>query len=159
MQLAELTVAVNRLPAPLPVFHGTASAAEWQQAAPAARAAGGRLVSTWGSQVDTTTGASRLTVSAAYAIPSGLCWLELPLGRASTYADLSSHFPYAGRMQRATFDLVGLVAEGATDRRPWLNHGAWPADFFPLRAENSTPGKEGTVNDYPFVSVQGAGVH
>src|SRR4051812_32993720 len=112
MQLPGLAVALNRLPAPLPVFHGTASAAEWQQAAPAVRAAGGRLVSTWGSAVETTTGAPGFAVSAAYAIPSGLCWLELPLGGASTYADLSSHFPYAGRMQRATFDLAGLVAEG-----------------------------------------------
>ena len=63
-------------------------------------------------------------------------------------------------MQRATCDLLGLIPEGAADTRKWLRHGAWPADYFPLRGEASgeetfAPGEDG----YPFVAVEGDGVH
>ena len=49
------------------------------------------------------------------------------------YPDLAALFPAAGRMQRAAADLSGVRAVGAADTRPWLNHGAWPAGFFPLQ--------------------------
>jgi Ni,Fe-hydrogenase III component G len=60
-----------------------------------------------------------------------LLWLDLPLAEraAASYPDLVPFFPCAGRMQRAAADLLGVVAEGATDRRPWLNHGAWPEAY------------------------------
>ncbi|HZP93442.1 MAG TPA: NADH-quinone oxidoreductase subunit C [Burkholderiales bacterium] len=148
---------VERLRAPLPVFRGTVDAHEWKEAARAVVAAHGRLVSTWGSDVDD--GARGFAVCAAYAVPAGLFWLQLPLGGATSYPDLASHFPFAGRMQRATADLLGLTADGAVDRRPWLAHGAWPADFFPLRPDRPVPDRAGEVKDYPFVSVQGDGVH
>ena len=38
-------------------------------------------------------------------------------------------------MQRAAFDLLGISAVGAHDRRKWLRHAAWPADVFPLRKD------------------------
>jgi Ni,Fe-hydrogenase III large subunit len=60
-------------------------------------------------------------------------------------------------MQRAAFDLSGVRAEGAADHRPWLNHGAWPADHFPL-ADRTVPAP-GQLTDYPFVRVEGDGVH
>ena len=85
-------------------------------------------------------------------------WLELPLAAgASGYPDLSEIFPAAGRMQRAAFDLSGVRADGAADHRPWLNHGAWPADHFPL-ADRTVPAP-GQLTDYPFVRVEGDGVH
>ena len=38
------------------------------------------------------------------------------------------------------FALLGLEATGAEDQRPWLRHGAWPADFFPLRHDADPAG-------------------
>ena len=64
-------------------------------------------------------------------------------------------------MQRAAADLLGIVAAGARDTRPWLDHGAWPPDQFPLHEQTlagaGLPGRE--VVDYPFVRVEGDGVH
>jgi Ni,Fe-hydrogenase III large subunit len=85
----------------------------------------------------------------------------LPLSAQSPeYPDLSDLFAPANRMQRATFDLVGLRARGAEDTRRWLRHAAWPAGEFPLR-KSVEAGRvfEPVPDDYAFVSVQGDGVH
>lgn len=158
MRIPGLQVQFERQRQPLPVFRASVDALQWQEAARCAAAGSGRLVSLWGSQV-AASGAPRFCVSAAYALAEGLFWLELPLATATAYPGLSAHFPFAGRMQRAIADLVGLVAEGEADRRPWLNHGAWPADYFPLRPGPAQPEAFGEVRDYPFVTVQGDGVH
>ena len=118
-----------------------------------AAAQGGRLVALWG----TDRGAEGLAVSAAFGTPRGLDWVELPLGTATTYPDLSRFFPYAARMQRATQDLVGLRPEGAEDARPWLDHGAWLRRL-PLR-ESAVEMPARDPSDYPFVRVEGEGVH
>ena len=119
-----------------------------------AAAQGGRLVSLWGSDRGARGG---FAVSAAYATPRGLDWIELPLGAATTYPDLSRHFACATRMQRATADLVGLAAEGSDDARPWLDHGAWTRRM-PLRQISQELPERDPAN-YPFVRVEGDGVH
>ena len=43
------------------------------------------------------------------------------------YPAVSIHRPSAIRLERAIRDLFGLEAEGAADRRPWLDHGRWPS--------------------------------
>src|SRR6185369_7876988 len=45
--------------------------------------------------------------------------------------------------------------------RPWLNHGAWAGDYFPLRhtASGEERFDELAAGDYPFVRVEGDGVH
>jgi Ni,Fe-hydrogenase III large subunit len=64
-------------------------------------------------------------------------------------------------MQRAAADMLGLVPGNADDRRPWLRHGAWPPDHYPLRHDASgdaaTP--RPPLEDYAFVRVEGDGVH
>jgi Ni,Fe-hydrogenase III large subunit len=50
--------------------------------------------------------------------------LPCPEGR---YPAVSIHRPSAIRLERAMQDLFGLEAEGADDRRPWLDHGRWPS--------------------------------
>ena len=47
------------------------------------------------------------------------------------------------------------------DRRPWLRHAAWPADWFPLQGARRRAGGEPArrYDDYAFVRVQGDGVH
>lgn len=151
----DLATNLFRLPGALPIWRGVVDAPGWQAAAGAFANADGRLVALWASA----RGESRGTnICAAYASASGLVWLELPLAAgAAGYPDLSEIFPCAARMQRAAFDLSGVRPVGAIDHRPWLNHGAWPASHFPLK-DAGTP-VPGELMDYPFVRVEGDGVH
>ncbi|HQC80663.1 MAG TPA: NADH-quinone oxidoreductase subunit C [Accumulibacter sp.] len=161
MQIAGFRLDLERLPAPLPIWRATVRADTWLVVARAVVDAGGRLVSLWGS--DRTRGAAGcLVASAAYALNEGLVWLDVELsGRVATYPDLAPLFPCATRMQRALADLLGVTAEAASDQRPWLDHGAWPAHYRPLRREDTrrTPSAGRAVVDYPFVRVEGDGVH
>ncbi|HEY0178601.1 MAG TPA: NADH-quinone oxidoreductase subunit C [Dokdonella sp.] len=146
----------SKLPGPLPVWRVDVARAEWSALAAAVRADGGRLVSLWGSERD-----AAAAVSAAYATGAGLLLARLALdGADDAYADLSPWFPAAACMQRAIREMLGLRADGARDERAWLNHGNWPRDYHPLRAACS--GRETFAPApaaYPFVRVEGAGVH
>ncbi|HVP34401.1 MAG TPA: NADH-quinone oxidoreductase subunit C, partial [Steroidobacteraceae bacterium] len=158
MSSPELKLAFTTLPAPLPIRRGVTDAEDWLAAALSVAENGGRLVSLWGAD----RGAAGFAICAAYALAEGLVWLELPLADAQNrYPDLAGIFPYANRMQRATADLLGIRAEGAEDERPWFNHGAWPADHHPLRGDASGAADfaEREVADYPFLRVEGDGVH
>ncbi|MBL8366937.1 MAG: NADH-quinone oxidoreductase subunit C [Candidatus Accumulibacter sp.] len=161
MRISGFSLDGERLPAPLPIWRATVRSETWQVLARALSENGGRLLTLWAS--DRTHGASGgLVISAAYAVPEGLLWLDLPLAeRAATYPDLVPFFPCAGRLQRAAADLLGVVAEGVSDRRPWLDHGAWPENYRPLRRDQSprAAGPHREVTDYAFVRVEGDGVH
>jgi len=161
VRIPGLELEFDRLPAPLPIWRASVDADAWQVAARAVAAAGGRLVALWGADRGwRETGG--FAVCAAYALADGLAWLDLPLDAdAPTYPDLSAQFPCAVRMQRAAADLLGIVAIGARDTRPWLDHGAWPADRFPLHEQEAegAVGELAKVVDYPFVRVAGDGVH
>jgi len=157
MKISGFDLEFERVAAPVPIWHGSMLRADWRSAAEQVRETGGRLLALWGSA-----SAAGATVSAAYVIAEGLIWLELPLqGETSSYPDLVPIFPAAARMQRALADLSGIRAEGAKDLRPWLNHGAWPADHFPLGqgADAAQAVAGATLIDYPFVHVEGDGVH
>jgi len=96
-----LDLDLERLAAPVPVWHGRVALDDWQEAAIAVRQAGGRLISLWGSDR-----AGGHAVCAAYAVNDGLVWLELPLaGGQTAYPDLSTIFAAALRMQRAAAEL------------------------------------------------------
>jgi Ni,Fe-hydrogenase III large subunit len=58
-------------------------------------------------------------------------------------------------------DLSGLRAEGSHDQRPWLDHGLWPAGRAPLQhgADSARSNADALPGDYPFVRVEGDGVH
>ncbi|WP_291993454.1 NADH-quinone oxidoreductase subunit C [Candidatus Accumulibacter sp. ACC003] len=161
MLISGFSLDCERLPAPLPIWRATVRNETWQVLARALSESGGRLVALWAS--DRTQGASGgLVIAAAYAVREGLLWLDLPLTeRAATYPDLVPFFPCADRMQRAAADLLGVTAEGASDRRPWLNHGAWPEDYLPLRRQGAqkATATPRAVTDYAFVRVEGDGVH
>jgi Ni,Fe-hydrogenase III large subunit len=157
MKISGLELEFLSLPAPVPIWHARITAADWLKVASVVRAAGGRLLALWGSPQE-----SGVSVCAAYVTLEGLLWVELPLASEhKTYPDLVPVFPTANRMQRAASDLSNVHAQGAQDQRPWLNHGAWPVDFFPL-AQATTPSKafaDSPLLDYPFVRVEGDGVH
>ena len=168
MQIPGLALEFAALPAPVPVWHAQVDFAQWQLAATAVRDAGGRLLALWAGPMGPRGGASAAAAApcmcAAYVTLDGALWLSLPLTQQDgrwVYPDLATVFPAAARMQRAAADLSGVVALGAPDTRAWLNHGAWPPDHFPLQQD---PDKlpllaAGELVDYPFVHVDGDGVH
>ncbi len=161
MRIPGLTLELDRLSAPLPIWRGSVDADAWQVAARAVTAADGRLVALWGSDRSWREPGG-FAVCAAYALADGLVWLDHPLPvDAPTYPDLAPFFACAVRMQRAAADLLGIVAAGARDTRPWLDHGAWPLDQFPLHEQVPAGASSAGANvvDYPFVRVAGDGVH
>ncbi|MCF8209026.1 MAG: NADH-quinone oxidoreductase subunit C, partial [Rhodoferax sp.] len=166
------------LPAPLPLWHAQVTPGQWSAIAQAVHAGSGRLLSLWagGPQgVPDPSGVSEPTAQveaaalapccmcAAYAMAQGGFWVSMPLTSSQEngdYPDISAIFPAASRLQRAAADLSGVRAVGAHDTRPWLNHGAWPADYFPLQHSADLPAPAATaLVDYAFVPVQGEGVH
>jgi hypothetical protein len=140
----------------------TVDAAGWRQAAQEMAATGGRLITLWAGAVSG--GAPAL--HAAFATGPGVLVLSLPVTeRERIYPGLEDIFPGASRLQRAVADLSGLystVPAAESDRRPWLRHAAWPAYYHPLvDAESTAPASpdELPVDAYPFVRVEGDGVH
>jgi len=76
------------------------------------------------------------------------------------YPDISQIFPAASRMQRAAYDMSGIYAQEGHDHRKWLRHGAWHSGSFPLRKDfDATASSTEESDDYPFVRVEGQGVH
>jgi Ni,Fe-hydrogenase III large subunit len=62
-------------------------------------------------------------------------------------------------MERAIFDLLGIKSMEA-DHRGWLRHGGWPRDVFPLRRDFDGNTQYSVISEpYPFVQVEGDGVH
>lgn len=74
----------------------------------------------------------------------GVLSLACPEGNFPSVGAL--HSP-AIRLERAMRDLYGLVADGASDVRPWLDHGKWPQS----RPEAHAP--------YEFREAKGEGLH
>ncbi len=120
---------------------------------------GGQLLALWGS--DTPHLERRFAVHVAFLSSVGLIWTTCAMDIENpSYPDLAHIFPQAERMQRAAFDLLGIRAEGAIDGRKWLRHGAWVAGMFPLRHDfDGSPLGTTETDAYPFVRVEGDGVH
>ncbi|MFZ5540411.1 MAG: NADH-quinone oxidoreductase subunit C, partial [Pseudomonadota bacterium] len=158
MRIAEAPLAFRAAAGAAPWALADATPGQWSAGAQAFARAGDRLVALWGS--DRRDLGEGFVMCAAYAASDALACVRLPLGDDTEYPDISKYFPAAIRMQRAIFDLLGLRASGADDERPWLRHGAWPADFFPLRRDaDGTRTFDVEQERYPFVTVAGDGVH
>jgi len=139
------------------IWRGRLEAGALPLLAQAVKDEGGQLVALWGSDDRHLGGGYALHV--AFITAAGLAWVSAALAEAApTYPDLAAIFPQADRMQRATFDLLGIRAEGAVDTRKWLRHGAWPADSYPLRRDFAAPVVR-ELDAYPFIRVEGDGVH
>ncbi|MBM3490973.1 MAG: hydrogenase expression protein HypE [Alphaproteobacteria bacterium] len=78
--------------------------------------------------------------------------LDCPDGRFPSVG--ARHSP-AQRLERTIADLFGIVAEGAGDVRPWLDHGRW-AMRQPLGARVASPE---SPMPYAFLSAEGEGLH
>jgi len=165
MRLEGLNIELSQLPGAVTAFGAVVDAAQWIDTCRAVQEQGGRLVALWAADAR---GEGRGFIAhAALVVRSGLLVLTHPLAGAS-FPDVAAIFPAADRMQRAAFDLLGVAASAGDDRRKWLRHAAWRSDEYPLRKDfdpghrSPVTGHESSVDradDYPFVRVEGEGVH
>jgi Ni,Fe-hydrogenase III large subunit/Ni,Fe-hydrogenase III component G len=142
-----------------PVWHGrAASGGELHEFALAAREVGARITAIWGA--DRRALGEGFRLHCVFGIEAGHAWVSLDLpAEAPCYPDLADVFTAANRMQRATRDMVGIANAGG-DQRPWLRHGGWPADWYPLRHDAGDPPEfANRPTDYDFVKVGGEGAH
>jgi Ni,Fe-hydrogenase III large subunit/Ni,Fe-hydrogenase III component G len=158
MNVAPLGLAAAALPAGVPAQRAQVSSGQLLTACRLGWENDARLVALWAS--DERDRRRGFSVRVALEDAEGLTVLEHTLPDADArYPDLTPIFPAASRMQRATYDLLGVAAE-ADDQRPWIWLASWPIDQFPLRRDfvasaNWMPGQE----EYDFVKVEGDGVH
>jgi Ni,Fe-hydrogenase III large subunit len=128
----------------------------------AAHRADGRIAALWGG--DERQRGAGFRVHCVFGMNEGHAWVVLDLPADDpVYPDLAGIFPTANRMQRATRDLVGIRFD-AGDQRPWLRHGGWPEDWYPLRHDSVHESGVGAgfpnlPSDYDFVQVGGEGAH
>ncbi len=158
MNLSPIGVTAAKLACNLRAVRADVTGAELILACRAAADQSARLVALWGS--DDRDRGRGLRLSVALIDADGLTLLEHRLPDANAqYPDLARVFPAANRMQRAARDLVGIASD-ADDQRPWLRHASWPAGTFPLQRDFLAPCDDAVADDpYPFVRVEGDGVH
>jgi Ni,Fe-hydrogenase III large subunit/Ni,Fe-hydrogenase III component G len=159
MTVTDLPVRSEPVPGAMPAFRATVQSGELRAVVEKAKAQKARLVALWGS--DETTRGAGYALHLALALHDGLLWLTVPLTREHPrYPGIADIYPAANRMQRAAYDMVGIHAQDASDRRKWLRHRAWPGGVFPLRKEFDISSRFPQADDrYPFVKVEGEGVH
>jgi Ni,Fe-hydrogenase III large subunit/Ni,Fe-hydrogenase III component G len=158
MNITPLGLSAATLLAGVPAQRAQVSSGQLLTASRLAWENGGRLVALWGSdERDRQRGFCLRVVVEDH---DGLTLLEHTLPDADArYPDLTPIFPAANRMQRATYDLLGIAAE-SDDQRPWLWLASWPIDQFPLRRDFvASPKWEPGQEEYEFVKVEGDGVH
>lgn len=150
---------LQRLNGPIPAWHGKISSAELLPICQSVRDDGGRLLALWGC--DERAQDNGFTLQVALVNATGLVCLCVNLAaEAPDYPDISQIFPAANRMQRALYDLLGIVALGSHDQRKWLRHAAWHSGRFPLRKDfNAETIGAAESDNYDFVRVEGQGVH
>jgi Ni,Fe-hydrogenase III large subunit len=70
------------------------------------------------------------------------------------FPSVAARHPPALRLERTICDLFGLEATGATDTRPWLDHGGW-GERAPLAGRTAPRDSD----PYPFLPSEGEGLH
>jgi Ni,Fe-hydrogenase III large subunit/Ni,Fe-hydrogenase III component G len=183
MPIKHPNLKLSRMTDALPAWTGEIAPDDLYEICQQVRDGGGRLVALWGSDARP----RGFMLHVVLVNETGMVCLNVLLSADQpAYPDISRIFPAANRMQRATFDMLGICAQDAPDQRKWLRHAAWSSDSFPLRKDfdaslhthphpNLSPegegamvpppaetGKNGFCDDqdnYPFVQVEGQGVH
>jgi Ni,Fe-hydrogenase III large subunit/Ni,Fe-hydrogenase III component G len=168
------------LPANIASTHAMLGAVHWQRAVTELKATGATFLTLWGA--DNCDRNSGFSIHAAFLTQAGVEVLSHEIESVShpTYPSVANLFPAAARMERATYDLLGIAStapDRQLDQRPWLRHDAWSATTFPLRRDAIVPKEEGVISTgarsaewrdprisaattpYPFVTVEGDGVH
>jgi Ni,Fe-hydrogenase III large subunit/Ni,Fe-hydrogenase III component G len=150
---------LNKLAGAIPAWAGEIKHDDLLPICQVVQDGGGRLVALWGS--DDRHQDNGFALHIALVTEKGLICLRVLLpAEKPAYSDVSSIFPVAGRMQRAAYDLLGIYAHEGHDHRKWLRHGAWHGGSFPLRKDfESVKSRADDADSYPFVQVEGQGVH
>ena len=160
MNLDYLERPIAALPSNIPCSHGSVAAVEWEWSIDDLKAAGATFLSLWGT--DDRDRDNCFRVRAAFLLPTGITVLchRIENLAAPGFSSIAAAFPAALRMERAMHDLLGIVST-ARDQRGWYRHNAWSAETYPLRRDADL--EHGTTNlesaPYPFVQVEGDGVH
>jgi Ni,Fe-hydrogenase III large subunit/Ni,Fe-hydrogenase III component G len=151
--------AMKELPSNLACKCVKVGAVRWHTGAEMLQAAGGRLLTLWGSDDRDRDG--RFRIYAAFLLKEGVVVLEHEMenGKEPTYPSLAEIFPWTLHLERSIHDLLG-IASMEPDHRGWLRHCGWPEATFPLRRDFEG-GQQFSINSqpYPFVQVEGDGVH
>jgi len=180
MPIKHPNLKLNRMTDAIPAWVGEIAPDDLHDICQQVREGGGRLVALWGSDARP----RGFMLHVVLINETGMVCLNVSLSvDQPAYPDISQIFPAASRMQRAAYDLLGLCAQDAPDQRKWVRHAAWSEGSFPLRKDfdaaasrsnphlNPLPGGEEanvrspaesgiqTLDDYPFVQVEGQGVH
>jgi Ni,Fe-hydrogenase III large subunit len=75
--------------------------------------------------------------------------------RRDHFPSVARAHPPAIRLERAIADLFGLLADGAPDPRPWLDHGVWG-----VRHPQGARVRQGSVSHaYAFLPAEGESLH
>ncbi len=156
----------NKLPSNVSCTHLDLGAVDWQSALTELKAMGATFLTVWGA--DNCGRDNGYSIHAAFLTSAGVEVLSHRIENVAnpSYPSIAPLFPAASRMERATRDLLGIASTGPDrqpDQRGWYRHNGWPANTYPLRHNNPhleprapNPGPD---NPYPFVQVEGDGVH
>ena len=137
--LRELLAKGKRIAAHRPAPRVVVDATTWTQAAHALADERATLLGLWGER-----DAAHMALRDGESGELGVLSLACPDCRLPSVGVLH---PPAQRLERAMRDLYGLIADGANDSRPWLDHGKW---------ENSRPEAHAP---YDFRTAEGEGLH
>ncbi|MFP5230629.1 MAG: NADH-quinone oxidoreductase subunit C [Acidobacteriota bacterium] len=149
----------TRLPSNVPAIRCDAHTDDWLRLAQDLHSAGATLLTLWGADDRDRNGS--FCVRGAWLTAEGVAVIEHRIAdcESPSYPSLAELFPSAGRMERAVFDLLGIRSTAA-DTRPWLRHGGWPNDVFPLRRDFEGATLYPVHSEaYAYVAVEGDGVH
>src|SRR5271169_3152580 len=159
MPIKHPNLKLERMNCAIPAWRGSIAVDDLRPICQNVRDGGGRLVALWGS--DERVQGGGFALHAALVNETGLIYLALPLPvEQPAYPDISRIFPAANRMQRAIYDLLGIHAHENEDQRKWLRHAAWQSGSFPLHKDFvAARSRSEEMDNYPFVQVEGQGVH
>jgi len=137
--LSDLLANGRRVAAHRPVPRAIVDATMWMQAAHVLADERVTLLGLWGEH-----DAAHMALRDSERGEIGVLSLACPDRHLPSVGALH---PPAHRLERAMRDLYGLVADRASDVRPWLDHGKWPHS----RPEARAP--------YEFREAKGEGLH
>jgi Ni,Fe-hydrogenase III large subunit len=120
---------------------------DWRAAAERVAAGHWTLLDLWGDAATV-----HMAVMAETEQSIAILSIECPEGR---YPSVGRVVPAAIRLERAAHDLHGLSAEGAPDKRPWLDHGRWGIRWplGPAAPVSTAPAP------YQFLAAEGESLH
>jgi Ni,Fe-hydrogenase III large subunit/Ni,Fe-hydrogenase III component G len=77
-----------------------------------------------------------------------------------TFPSLTKKFVPAYRFERQMKSLMGVIAVGHPDQRPWIKHEDWPEDAWPLRKSfDPSLSMPRVSGEYRWIHAEGEGVY